>query len=149
ALIAALDDDQPAARSRAFDRLRDLGLGAETELNQAVQAASAEVRHKAEMLLERVSRPRLRRAVRVLEHINTKEARALPEGIAGATADVSLKQDPRAALQRLHGKPVLQMTPAVEPEPSLPETVEHARPAVLPNPLLAGHDSLGDPLPVG
>ena len=61
--IAELDDDRLEVRQRAFARLREIGITAEPSLRKALaESPSAEVRFRAERLLEELARPRVRRA---------------------------------------------------------------------------------------
>jgi hypothetical protein len=108
-LIADLDADDFAAREKATDDLAKLGAPAGPALRKALEETrSAEARRRLELLLEKLkesalSPDRLRqlRAVEVLEHIGTPEARRLLETLAGG----ALAPDAKAALQRLARRP--------------------------------------------
>jgi RNA polymerase sigma factor (sigma-70 family) len=105
-LIAALDDDRFTVREKATVALERLGLVAEPALRKALaKQPSAEVRRRAERLLEKLTKVpparRLQRAVSVLEHINTPAARQVLEALAHATPQTDVAREAKAALQRL------------------------------------------------
>jgi HEAT repeat protein len=107
-LIASLDDDEVSVREKASDDLEQLGVGAEPALRRILDGRpSAEVALRAKLLLDHVkgtawspqSLQRLR-AVEVLEHIGTPEARKMLKGLA-REARSGLGQEAKAALERL------------------------------------------------
>ena len=107
-LIAELDDDAFAIRQRASAELEGLGGVAKPALRKAMkEAASAEVRRRAEWLLERpsaaVEPEQLRplRAVEVLERLGTPEARELLKTLVGGADEARLTLETRASLERL------------------------------------------------
>jgi RNA polymerase sigma factor (sigma-70 family) len=111
-LLRDLDDDAFAVREKAKVELARLGEAAEPALRQALaKSPSAETRRSLEQFLKALEANRqapfgepLReaRAVEVLEHIGSREAReALKNLKAGTEAESSLTQEVRAALERL------------------------------------------------
>ncbi len=108
-LVAQLDDDTFAVRQKAFGRLEALGETAVPALRQALtKAPPPEVRRRIEELLEkhRGTLPsgdhlRLLRALAVLEHAGTPEARRLLEELARGVPDAPQTQEARAVLARL------------------------------------------------
>jgi hypothetical protein len=114
-LIARLDADDFQTRENASKELEKLGRGTEPALRRVLAGGpSAEVRRRAEALLERLeSNPvpaggeeiRQLRAVEVLGRIGTPEARRVLEALAGVAAEGRLTQEARAALDRLTRKP--------------------------------------------
>jgi hypothetical protein len=107
-LIAALDDDAFLVREKATAQLEALGQTAEPALRNALAGQpSAEARRRIERLLEKPLGKvppglHLARAVSVLEHIGTPEARQILLTLAQATPQTDLKDEVQAALQRLH-----------------------------------------------
>jgi hypothetical protein len=107
--VTDLDGDQFAVRSRAADGLRKLGVWAEPVLRKALEGTpSAQARKELEGLVGKLTGPtdsaevlRLVRAVEVLEHAGTPEARAVLEGLAGAVPGGRLEKEANAALRRL------------------------------------------------
>jgi hypothetical protein len=108
-LIADLDNDEFAVRDRATQELERLGEQAAAGLRLALtQAPSAEARRRVEHLVDRVrglpSGPDLLRTVRaveVVEHVGTPQARELLETLAGGTPEARLTQEAKASLERL------------------------------------------------
>jgi WD40 repeat protein len=108
-LIADLNDDAFTVREKAFRGLEELGDAAVPALRQTLATDPApEVRRRIEQLLERrrgtvLSREQLRllRAVAVLEHAATPEARRLLAELAEGLPDSRQAQEARAALARL------------------------------------------------
>jgi WD40 repeat protein len=107
-LLADLDDDAYAVRERASRELSRLGDAWPELARLRVRSASAEVRHRAEALLDAREFPGWSaetvlglRAVRVLELIDSAEARALLAHLARGRESLPLTQDARAALLRL------------------------------------------------
>src|SRR5207248_11092700 len=106
--VAALDSASVAAPQRARGALpRRGGLG-EPALRRALAGrTSLEVRRRAERLLEPLAsaagspgRLRARRAVGVLEHIDTPAARALLVRLGAGAPGAWLTREARAALER-------------------------------------------------
>ncbi len=106
-LIADLDSDEFAVRSKASEELARLGELAGPALRDALEAKpTLECRRRCEDLLAKLailSSRRLRavRAVEVLEHINTAEARALLEKWSQGAPAARQTQEARAGLERL------------------------------------------------
>ncbi|HEV3260521.1 MAG TPA: WD40 repeat domain-containing protein [Gemmataceae bacterium] len=106
-LIADLDSGRFAVREGATRELEK--LRAEPALRRALASnPSAEVRLRIELLLEGyqkggLSPDHLReaRAVRVLEHLASPQARRVLQALAKGTPDARLTQDAKAALGRL------------------------------------------------
>jgi hypothetical protein len=108
-LVADLDSAAFAARQRAARELEKLGELAEPALRQALDGRpSAEVRRQAERLLANLGGPvqspevlRGLRAVEMLEHIGTAEARRELERLAREAPAGRLRKEARAAVGRL------------------------------------------------
>jgi hypothetical protein len=104
-LIAALDSDQFAERDKAMTELEKIGLDVEPVLRAALNGKpSLEVRQRIEAVLEKLSGgPRLRflRALEVLEHVATDEARQLLESLSQGTAEMWPTQEVKTTLARL------------------------------------------------
>jgi RNA polymerase sigma factor (sigma-70 family) len=104
-LLAALGSDQFAERDKAITELEKLGLAAEPALREALNAKpSLETRRRIEAILEKLaSGPRLRllRALEVLEHIGTAEARQMLESLSRGPAELWPTQEAKASLERL------------------------------------------------
>jgi RNA polymerase sigma factor (sigma-70 family) len=108
-LIADLDDDQFEAREKATRELEDLGSSAGPALRKALDGQpSAEVRRRVEALLQRLERflqtpedLRGGRAVEVLEHIATPEARTVLEEWSRRAPALDVTAEAKSALQRL------------------------------------------------
>jgi WD40 repeat protein len=108
-LIEELDADEFAVRERASAELARLGKAAEDALRKAAtNTTSPEVRRRAQELLANLKgdsvSPEQRvavRAVEVLEHIATPEARQLLQNLARGAPDTRLTREARAALARL------------------------------------------------
>jgi hypothetical protein len=107
-LIAGLDSSQFQERERASRELADLEEVAEPALEAALKAApSPETRRRIGALLAapRVVRSpaKLRhlRAVEVLEHVNTLEARHVIESLSQGAPEARLTQEAKASLERL------------------------------------------------
>lgn len=108
-LVADLDGAEFAARQQAARELERLGGLAEPALRQALDGRpSAEVRRQAERLLANLGGPvrspevlRGLRAVEVLEHIGTVEARRELERLAREAPAGRLRKEARAAVGRL------------------------------------------------
>jgi WD40 repeat protein len=109
-LIADLDSEDFAVREKAMEQLRQLGERAEPGLREALKNKPAlEARKRIEELLEgvraaAVSPDNLRhlRAVEVLEHIGTPEAREVLKKAADGAAAARLTREAKASLERLN-----------------------------------------------
>ncbi len=108
-LVKDLDADDFAVREKASEELEAIGEPAAKALRKALEGtASAELRARATRLLDRFGGKtiapdvlRRQRAMEVLEHMGTAEARALLEEIARGAPEAGLTQDAKAALRRL------------------------------------------------
>jgi WD40 repeat protein len=108
-LIRDLCGERFRPRQQAAQELERLGELAEPALQKLlVQPPSLEAHRRAERLLARIEEPALSagrlqalRAVQVLEHIGTAEARQLLERLAGGAAGAGLTREAEAALRRL------------------------------------------------
>jgi WD40 repeat protein len=105
-LIADLDSEQFALREEATKALKQLDELAGPALQKASAAGpSLELRRRAERLLVKlqspVTAPERLRAIQVLEHIGTPEARALLQALAKGAPEARLTQEAKAALERL------------------------------------------------
>lgn len=108
-LIAELDSRIFSVRETAFKELERLGIAAIPKLHLALQEQpSPELRRRVEALLESMQRPlpgpknlRSIRAVRVLEHIGSQQAREILETLAQGATQAQQSQDAKAALDRL------------------------------------------------
>jgi WD40 repeat protein len=107
--IADLDSDDFKVRQRADQSLEKLEDLAEPALRRAVaKPSSLEMRRRASQLLERLEndppspkRLQILRAVEVLEHTRTPEARRLLESLAEGTPQALQTREAKAALERL------------------------------------------------
>jgi hypothetical protein len=108
-LIAELDSEQFPARQKARKELQQLGEQAESALREALQGKlSLEARKRVEELLDKVkpladSPEGLRslRAMEVLEHIGTSEAREVLQTLANGASQARLTREAKASLERL------------------------------------------------
>jgi hypothetical protein len=106
-LIADLDSDEFAVRSKATEELERLGELAEKALRGRLAGKpTLECRRRCEELLAKLSvlsgeRLRAVRAVEVLEHLGAAEARTLLEKWRRGAPQARLTQEARAALERL------------------------------------------------
>src|SRR5262249_21115081 len=109
-LIKSLDDNDFKVRERSSEALVKSGKSAEAAMRKALQEghSSAEVRLRLEAILERIGGPpasgdgvRALRAIEVLEHIGTSEAKELLEKLAKNSDDARLAREAKAALGRL------------------------------------------------
>src|SRR5262249_19504944 len=109
-LLADLDSDRFETRSKAERELEKLGELAEPALRRALREKppSLELRRRIEGLLKQLEGPitspetlRRLRAVEVLEHIGTQEARQVLRALAGGTPDARLTREAQAVLDRL------------------------------------------------
>jgi RNA polymerase sigma factor (sigma-70 family) len=107
--LADLDSDQFAVREQAMKSLETVGDLAEPALRKALEnPPSAEVRRRIEKLLARRNEQGLSgeplqavRAIELLEHIGTPEARELLGKLAASAAEARLTREAKAALERL------------------------------------------------
>ena len=108
-LIADLDSAQFAVREEASRELEKLGEPVEPALRQALRSRpTLETRRRLERLLEKLDAPvppvetlRALRAVEVLEHIGTAEARRVVQDLARGAAGAGLTEEAAAAVQRM------------------------------------------------
>jgi hypothetical protein len=108
-LIADLDDDKFEVREMASTELAKLGNAAAPALRTALKApGSAESHRRLEALVAKLEKgrdtPEHRRALRaieVLEHVGTPEARQVLTRLAKESSDADLERAARAALARL------------------------------------------------
>jgi hypothetical protein len=89
-----------------LQELRNLGELAEATLRQKLQGnLTLEMRRRVEQLLQKEEatpdRVREMRAIEVLEHIGTAEAKDLLQKLATGTPEARLTQEARASLERL------------------------------------------------
>jgi len=116
-LVADLDSNDFSARKYAVEELEKLQDLAGPFLRQQLKKQlSLEVRRRLEQLLEKIDGPvtapeQLRglRAIEVLEHIGTPDAREFLQTLAKGTGEARLTQEAKASLGRLskslNGKP--------------------------------------------
>ena len=107
-LIKDLDSDRFDVRDEATRGLERLEARAEASLRKALAGRpSAEVRHRAEGLLETLSAGvapstlRAIRAVAVLEYVGTPDAREVLEYMTKGAPEARLTREAKAALERL------------------------------------------------
>jgi hypothetical protein len=107
-LLVDLDNEQFAVRRKAAMEIEQLGEPVLPILDKVLGGTpSPEVRSQVEKLKERCTPgntgPSLRvlRALEVLEHINTPEARQLLRKLAAGTPDARLTREAKAALDRI------------------------------------------------
>jgi RNA polymerase sigma factor (sigma-70 family) len=110
-LIGDLNSDRFAVRRQGTAELEKLGDAAEPALRQTLTTSlTLEMRQRIEQLLEKITQSilapapeRLRtiRALEVLEHIGTAEARRLLETLSRGTPDVWLTREAKTSLERL------------------------------------------------
>jgi HEAT repeat protein len=111
-LIADLDSDDFDARQNAARELEGIGEPAGPALHKVLSGQhSPETRRRVEQLLERIEQPaavpeylRALRAVEVLEHIGTPEARQILDILGQGSPAARLTQEAKASLGRL-GRP--------------------------------------------
>lgn len=108
-LVADLDSEQFEAREKAFTELDRLGATAVAGLRKReAKTTSLEVRQRIARLLEKYDpltlkseRVRELRALEILEHIGSPEARRILERLANGTPEAQLTQEAKASLARL------------------------------------------------
>ncbi|MGH7223001.1 MAG: hypothetical protein ACRELF_07225, partial [Gemmataceae bacterium] len=105
--VADLDSDEFTVREKATHELDQLAELAESALRKALaKKPPLEARRRIEQLLEKLhslppNRLRLVRAVEVLEHLRTPEARQLLKRLAEGAFEARLTREARASMQRL------------------------------------------------
>ncbi len=112
-LIAQLDSEQFEIRTQAEKELRQLSELAEPALRKALAGRpSLEARRRLEALLDQVESRTLTpeqlhflRAVEVLEHSGTPEAKRVLERLAKGAPEARLTSEARASLKRLSKQP--------------------------------------------
>lgn len=108
-LIADLDSDRFGVREQAMRELGKLGTLAQPALRAALAGKpSPETRRRVEKLLALPDEPESgpeQRAVEVLEHAATPEARRLLRALAEGAPEAQLTRAAQAALDRLGGRP--------------------------------------------
>jgi hypothetical protein len=112
-LIADLDSEEFAVRQKAMGALRQLGERVEPALREALQSKlSLEARKRIEELRKDIrasaaSPENLRnlRAVEVLEHIGTPDARQMLKTLANGATEARLTREAKASLERLTKRP--------------------------------------------
>jgi len=119
-LVKDLDDDHFPVREKASHELEKLGRQAEAALRVALRTRSAEVRHRAKLLLECLppldepgltgAQARLLRTAEILERIGSPAAKQALETLAESATETALRQEARASLQRLGKRPVSKWT---------------------------------------
>jgi WD40 repeat protein len=113
-LISQLDNDHFQVRQEAEHELAKMGELVEPALRKTLAAnPSAEVRRRSERLLEKIqgSIPNLDelraiRAVEILEHIGSTEARELLKNFTQGAPEARLTREAKQALERLHRLPL-------------------------------------------
>src|SRR5262249_8956769 len=108
-LLADLDCDQFPVRERATEELDQLGEVAEPFLRRTLALSpSPELRRRAERLLEKLTcsvpvadQLRSMRAIEVLEHIDTPEAKQVLRELGMGAPEARLTVEAKAALKRL------------------------------------------------
>jgi RNA polymerase sigma factor (sigma-70 family) len=107
-LVTDLDSDDFRVREKAAADLEAMGEEAEPALRRALEGKpSAEVRRRAERLLEKMpgtpvpATLRALRAIEVLEYSGTPEARDLLKALAAGYSDARQTREAKAALVRL------------------------------------------------
>jgi len=107
-LIADLDTDRFAVRQEAAKTLEQMGEAAEGALRKAMKGKlPLEVHQRVQQLLEKGNKDLIRklRAIEVVEHIGTPEARQLLEALAKEAPNPRIAEAASAALQRLAKRP--------------------------------------------
>jgi hypothetical protein len=111
-LLANLDSDEFATREQATKEMEALGDTAEPALRTALEKSpSAEARRRIDRLLARLPTRTPTgesllglRAVELLEHIDTLEARQFLRRLAARAPDARLTREAKAALERVTRK---------------------------------------------
>jgi WD40 repeat protein len=106
-LVADLDNERFAVREKASGELTKFGEAAEASLRDALKGSlSAEATRRVEIVLAKIAQPsgdriRTLRAIEVLEHLATAEARTSLRTLAAGAPHAAATKDAEAALQRL------------------------------------------------
>jgi RNA polymerase sigma factor (sigma-70 family) len=108
-LIRDLDSDTFEVRQKAEGELAEVGEPVRRLLEKALQRpGKLEFRRRVERLLERLDEKNLHpercrelRGIRVLEHVNTPEARKVLKSLAEGAEGATLTEEARAALARM------------------------------------------------
>lgn len=107
-LVAELDSERFEVREKAGKQIEEIGELAKPSLLKALEGKpSLEVRRRIELLLINIepahspAQLRALRAVEVLEHVGTPEARRVLETLASGAAEARLTRESKAALARL------------------------------------------------
>jgi WD40 repeat protein len=110
-LITDLDNDQFIVRQKAAEALEQLGDLVEPALRKKLtEKPPLEVRQRIETLLLKTERQMLRtlRAIEVLEHIGTPEAKQVLETLATGAEHARLTREAKASLERLKKRVVTE-----------------------------------------
>jgi hypothetical protein len=109
--LEQLGDRQFAVRETATKRLEALGQIVETELRAALKSDSAEIRRRAEYLMNRLPPPetpieqvRARRAVEVLELLNSNASKQLLTEWSNSAAYPEVRAEALRGLENLENK---------------------------------------------
>jgi hypothetical protein len=108
-LVSELDDDEFAVREKASEELAKIGPVAGPALRKALGAGpSAEARRRIEALLAKLKDDRTTeagrrtlRALEILEHVGTNQAREVLKSLAGGTPEAWLTLESQAAFERM------------------------------------------------
>jgi hypothetical protein len=108
-LIADLNSDRFVTREKASRELAQLGESAGPALRQVLtDQPAADMRRRVERLLEKLQQPahyperlRVLRAIEVLEHMGTAEARQVLEQLASGVPEARATEDAKQSLERL------------------------------------------------
>lgn len=114
--IAELDSEDFTVREKASVELEKRGLAIEGALRKALRSRpTLEVRKRLEALLEKLyslrrapATIRQERAIEVLEHLATPEARKLLQTLAAGEPQARSTGDAKASLERLNHRPPVQ-----------------------------------------
>lgn len=103
-LIADLDNNEFAVRTRTREKLTEMGPAIADELRKLLaENPSTEVRTSVLQILEPIENKHMAgpRAVEVLERINTPAAKYVLERIAGGAPGAALTQEAKLSLARI------------------------------------------------
>ncbi|HMC90680.1 MAG TPA: hypothetical protein VKI17_14080 [Gemmataceae bacterium] len=106
-MVDNLESNSFPVREKATHELQALGEAAEQGLRKALQRPrSPELKRRTEQVLDTTEVPsgdslRAMRAVEVLEHIGSPEAKQILEALAQGATEARLTQEARASLERL------------------------------------------------
>jgi RNA polymerase sigma factor (sigma-70 family) len=106
-LLADLNSDEFVTRRKATEELGELGDTIIPHLRRALEGKPAlEMRRRVQQLLDQsrewnAERLRDHRAIQVLEHLGTRRAKEVLEGLAGGAPEARRTEEAKAALQRL------------------------------------------------